>query len=44
MSTPVGKQEDGQVVFAHVNFDAAITKEFVSSLNKYLHYLETTLN
>jgi hypothetical protein len=43
ISTPVGKQ-DGQVVFAHVNFDAEITKEFVSSLKKYLDYLETTLN
>lgn len=44
ISTPVGKQEDGQVVFAHVSFDAGITKEFVSSLKKYLDYLETTLN
>ncbi len=44
ISTPVGRQEDGQVVFAHVNFDGGITKEFVSSLKKYLDYLETTLN
>lgn len=44
ISTPVGKQDDGQVVFAHVNFDAGITKEFVASLKKYLDYLETTLD
>jgi len=44
ISTPVGKNQDGQVVFAHVNFDGDITKEFVSSLKAYLTYLETTLN
>jgi hypothetical protein len=44
ISTPVGKNGEGQVVFAHVSFDAGITKEFVSSLKKYLDYLETTLN
>lgn len=44
ISTPVGKQDDGQIVFAHVSFDGGITKEFVSSLKKYLDYLETTLN
>ena len=44
ISTPVGKDQDGQIVFAHVNFDGSITKEFVSSLKKYLDYLETTLN
>jgi len=42
ISTPVGKDED-RVVFAHVRFDAALRKEFVTSLKKYLDYLETTL-
>jgi hypothetical protein len=42
ISTPVGT-DGGQVVFAHVNFDSDIKKEFVSSLKKYLDYLETTL-
>lgn len=42
ISTPVGKDED-RVVFAHVRFDAAIRREFVISLKKYLDYLETTL-
>jgi hypothetical protein len=42
ISTPVGT-DDGQIVFAHVRFDASIKKEFVSSLKKYLDYLETTL-
>lgn len=42
ISTPVGKDE-GRVVFAHVRFDAGIKREFVSSLKKYLDYLETTL-
>jgi hypothetical protein len=42
ISTPVGKDED-RVVFAHVRFDSAIRKEFVTSLKKYLDYLETTL-
>ena len=42
ISTPVGKDED-RVVFAHVRFDAGIRKEFVTSLKKYLDYLESTL-
>jgi hypothetical protein len=42
ISTPVGKDED-RVIFAHVRFDANIRKEFVTSLKKYLDYLETTL-
>lgn len=42
ISTPVGRDED-RVVFAHVRFDASIRKEFVTSLKKYLDYLETTL-
>jgi hypothetical protein len=44
ISTPVGKDEEGKAVFAHVRFDAALRKEFVSGLKKYLDYLETTLN
>jgi hypothetical protein len=40
----VGKDEDGKAVFAHVCLDAALRKEFVSGLKKYLGYLETTLN
>lgn len=43
ISTPVGTQSDGEVVFAHVRFDAGIRKDFVLSLKKYLEYLETTL-
>ena len=43
ISTPVGKNEDGSVVFAHVSFDASIKKEFVAGLKKYLDYLEGTL-
>lgn len=43
ISTPVGTN-DGEVIFAHVRFDAGIKKEFVSSLKKYLDYLETTLS
>lgn len=42
ISTPVGT-DDGQVVFAHVRFDAPLRREHVSSLKKYLDYLETTL-
>lgn len=43
ISTPVGKDEDGRAVFAHVRFDAVLRKEFVTGLKKYLDYLETTL-
>jgi hypothetical protein len=43
IATPVGKDGD-RVVFAHVRFDSGIRKEFVTSLKKYLDYLETTLN
>ncbi len=43
ISTPVGKDENGRAVFAHVRFDTAIRKEFVAGLKKYLDYLETTL-
>jgi hypothetical protein len=43
ISTPVGKDEEGRAVFAHVRFDAALRKEFVAGLKKYLDYLETTL-
>jgi len=42
ISTPVGKNEDG-VVFAHVHFDSGIRREYVTSLKKYLDYLESTL-
>jgi hypothetical protein len=42
ISTPVGREDD-RVVFARVSFDAGIRKEFISSLKKYLDYLETTL-
>lgn len=42
ISTPVGSEE-GQVIFAHVRFDGALKKDFVTSLKKYLDYLETTL-
>jgi len=42
ISTPVGKDGD-RVVFAVVRFDAGLRKEFVTSLKKYLDYLETTL-
>ena len=38
----VGKDEDGKAVFAHVRFDAALRKEFVSGLKKYLDHFETT--
>ena len=43
ISTPVGKDEEGRAVFAHVRFDTALRKEFVAGLKKYLDYLETTL-
>ena len=43
ISTPVGKDDEGRAVFAHVRFDAALRKEFVTGLKKYLDYLETTL-
>jgi hypothetical protein len=40
ISTPVGTDDDGQMIFAHVRFDAAIKREYVSSLKKYLEFLE----
>ena len=43
ISTPVGRDEKGRAVFAHVRFDTAVRKEFVTGLKKYLDYLETTL-
>ncbi len=43
ISTSVGKETDGRVVFARVRFDADLRKEFVASLKKYLEYLESTL-
>lgn len=43
ISTPVGKDDEGRAVFAHVRFDAALRKEFVMGLKKYLDYLEGTL-
>ena len=43
ISTPVGKDEEGRAVFAHVRFDRELRKEFVTGLKKYLDYLETTL-
>ena len=43
ISTPVGRDGD-TVVFASVKFSADLRKEFVTSLKKYLDYLETTLN
>jgi hypothetical protein len=43
ISTPVGKNEDGVPVFAHVRFDGALRKEYVASLKKYLDFLEGTL-
>lgn len=43
ISTPVGTGEDGQPVFASLNFDAPLKREFVTALKKYLEYLETTL-
>lgn len=43
ISTPVGKDEEGRAVFAHVRFDTALRKEFVTGLKKYLDYLEKTL-
>jgi hypothetical protein len=42
ISTPVGKDE-GKIVFARVRFDGELRKEYVTSLKKYLEYLESTL-
>lgn len=42
ISTPVGTDGD-TVVFAQVQFNAALKKEYVTTLKKYLDYLETTL-
>jgi hypothetical protein len=43
ISTPVGKDDEGRAVFAHVRFDSALRREFVTGLKKYLDYLEGTL-
>lgn len=42
ISTPVGMDNDGHVVFAHISFDSALRREYVIGLRKYLDYLETT--
>jgi hypothetical protein len=42
ISTPVGKDGD-QIIFAQVQFNAALKREYVAALKKYLDYLEMTL-
>ena len=43
ISMPVGFSEEGQVVFAHLRFDAPLKKEFLVSLGKLLQALEKGL-
>lgn len=43
ISMPVGVSEEGQVIFAHVRFDAPLKKEFLESLRSLLQALEKGL-
>lgn len=43
ISTPVGTDEDGQIVFARVGFTAPINRDYISKLKKYLDYLESAI-
>jgi hypothetical protein len=44
ISFPVGLNEEGQPIFAHLRFDAPLKKEMLASLRTLLEAIERTLS